>query len=145
MTTPIVDMMDALATLWTGLTPPDRTSVTYHHLDQAEPQTEWVVLDRGFRFDLPQRSVPAAAAADRTKTLVEWVVAVTFHVARRGRGFLAYAKAVANETAQLAFAAESKTSWPTGISEVFIEALETQDEPEGAIATFTFTVLCEDS
>lgn len=144
MSTPVVDVVDALVTLWTGLTPPDRTSVTYHHLDHAEVES-WEVLDRGFRFALPVRAAPAGQSADATKTLAEWVVVAQYHVARRGRGFLAFAKAVANETSQLAVAVESKASWPAGVGNVFVEPVSPEEETEGAVVTFTFTVLTEDS
>jgi len=142
--TSVVDFMAAVEALWTGLPPPDRPEVTYHHLDQREVDS-WTVLDRGFAFGLPTRAAPAAMTADRRATLIEWVVTAQYHVARRGRGFYAFALAVANETHQLSFAVETATSWPAGISEVFVEPAQPVEEPEGAVITLTCTVLCEDT
>lgn len=140
MSTPVVDTMEAIAELWAGLTPPDRSDLTYHHLDENE-----VDLERGFRFGLPIRSTAASIAADRTKTGVEWVVAAEFHLARTGRGFFDFARAVANETSQLARAVEAVNQWPTGVQEVFVEPTDPDEQPDGAVVTFTFTILCEDS
>ena len=135
----VVDCMEAIADLWAGLVPPDRSRQPYHHVDQRETYD-----DRGFRFELPVRNVSAAIAADRSAALVEWTIGAAFVVTRRGRGFFDFSRSVANESKQLAQAVENKTAWPAKVSEVFVESLETTEEPEGAIVNFNFTVLCED-
>lgn len=145
MSTPIVNVLTQVATLLAGLTPPDRTKVTYHHLNAAEPES-WTVKDRGFMFGPPARLGPVAETGDRAAALVEWAIEVRYFIAHNGRGYFDLASAVANETSQIARAIEGVTSWPSGVSEVFVEAFAPDDtDPDGIAAAFTLTVLTEDT
>lgn len=145
MSSPVIDLMTALVTLLEGLSPPDRASVTYHHLDGVEPES-WTVRDRGFLFAPPARAGVAAETGDRATALVEWSVELRYFVARRGRGFFALASAVVDETSQLARSIEAVTSWPAGVAEVFVEPVTPDDtDPDGVVATITLTVLTEDT
>ncbi len=144
MATPVTAAMQQIVTLWTALVPPDRPDRPYHHIDKREPGS-WTVLDRGSVFKPPARTAPEAQTAARSATLVEWSVDVDYHVTRKGRGIWDFMAAVANETSQLTFAVEAAASWPAGISEVFVEASEPDEAPEGATISLQFTVLCEDT
>jgi hypothetical protein len=99
MASPVVATLSAISTAWEALTPPDRTTVTYHELD-GRSKRSGTAGDRGFWFSLPHRDEvqgEAGAAASQ----VRWSCTAELRLSQAGRTRATLADAVANESNKL--------------------------------------------
>lgn len=116
MTATVISAVDAIETLWEALTPPDRTTVSYHRVDTGTA-LEGNAGDRGFVFDPPVRNAPVAEAG-APASQVEWSIQVRIRLNRSGRDIRSLHNAVANEGNLLARAIEKEPNWPAGVLDV---------------------------
>lgn len=120
MTTPIVALMTQIADDWEAVTPPDRTTITYHECD-GNSLLAGNAGDRAFAFGLPERGDPVGERGP-DMTQVRWQIPITVRFGGSGRSLAARADAVANEINLLMRAIELRSVWPSGVLEVITGA-----------------------
>jgi hypothetical protein len=137
--------MSQISTTWEALTPPDRTTITYHELD-GRGRSAGTSGDRGFWFDLPQRSEPILEAGPAS-SLVSWELEVVLRLSQAGRTRSAMADAVANESTLLARAIEKTSSWPSNTLAVLTRGTRSErDGPDGdALIYFAINLLTSET
>lgn len=113
MTTPFNDAIDQIATDFLALTPPDRTDVTYTHLGDTLEAT-----DRGFFFE-PGNRVVVEEVAGSGVTRCQWDTTATLMLSILADGKTDLREAVTNEMNTFARAVERRSTWPSGVLEVW--------------------------
>lgn len=147
MTSPVVEVMNQIATDWIAETPPTRTTSRYHEDTRpAAKRRGNTSADRAFWWDLPMRLAPVAEDGSAA-TQVDWIIRAHLLLSAAGRGFAALADAVANESNQLLRAVEQRTAWPAGVIEVITEDTQPDRDAESGDAevVMTFRVLCSET
>lgn len=121
----ITTVWDQIETDWEGLTPPDRTGVTYHRVT-GKSVLDGTAGDRSFWFEVAPggRTISAESTAD---TRVVWRTIARILLSASGRGVEGLNEAIANEGNLLCRQVENRTSWPAGVWEVMPPRWEGQD------------------
>lgn len=128
MSSPLTGVLDQIVTTWEALTPPSRTSVTYHMVD-ARARLRGDAGDRAFHFDLPVRlSIDGEAGA--TASQVRWGVRAELRLTQAGRSLEDLFDAVANESNLLSRAVEKTSSWPANVIAVITQPTDPQREED---------------
>jgi hypothetical protein len=144
MATPVVATLSAISTAWEALTPPDRTTVTYHELD-GRARRSGVAGDRGFVFSLPRR-MEAAGHAGVAATQVWWLCSAELRLSQAGRTRATLADAVANESNLLMRSVEKTSSWPSNVNAVVTRGTEVDlDDGGDAIVVLEFDILTSET
>lgn len=112
MAHPLTSLLDEIAEDWEALTPPDRTTIRYHVLDELEPR-QGTTSDRGIVWDVPDRIVVESESAGTAQT--RWACSATLRLGSAGRSRKKLREAVIAETALLMQTIERRTSWPAGV------------------------------
>lgn len=141
MTSPLAAFYDVLESTIEALTPPDRTTVTYRHVDGHESPAG-SSSDRQFWFPEP---TSGDATAERGGAMTEYAhsISIVLKLVQDGYGIRERADRVANEAVLIARAIDkiSEQSWGAGITEVItagytVEAGRRND----LLVTFPLTV-----
>lgn len=115
---------------WLALTPPDRTSVTYHLLSDSLESMSGPTADRGIMWEVPDRVQVLSDTGDNAQ--VEWAVEAILYLRASGRSRRALRNAIAAEGALLMRAVEARTAWPVGVLAVESGDVSTEiDEESG--------------
>lgn len=126
-------------TLIEALTPPDKTTITYHNVDGIRK----FLGNRVFYFGFPSRLEPALHAGTG-QTLVAWSVSIFLRLSQAGRSHDGFVDVVANEANLITRAINTKTDWSAGI--YFVEASEAiaeEDESDGdVVIEFILRIEC---
>ena len=126
-----------VVTDWEALTPPTDVTITYHQVaDRTSALGE--SGHRSFRFGLPTRGLNVNMS-DTTET-VQWFCTATLFLSDSGLSIDALADMVANEVQLLLGTVNTRTSWPAGIIEVFVDETDDPDELESGDIEITMNL-----
>lgn len=142
MTTPVVALMQQVATLWQAATPPDRPDVPYRNVPSLDVKDGF---DRTFTWEFPVREGTRSEGGDGQTTQVEWELSARIFLTYEGRGDLAFS--VANEVNLLSRVIERETTWPQGVLTVITDRVDNIEQlpSEDVLITFVFRVLSEET
>lgn len=148
MTTPLNDALDSIATIFAALTPPSRTSITYHRISHAgEIEAPGFDADRGFWFDVLGRTT--IEERNNQVGLTDWEVGVFCLLLQspEADGREASQESQANELNLLARALERATVWPAGVLEVETTAtgIEVDDDSRATVLSIGLTITTEET
>lgn len=96
MTSTAVEVMNTVSAAWVAATPPTRTTVSYHELDEREID-QVTTADRGFMWRPTNRESPVAIMPDGTASVVEYVLTADLFIMHSGYGRAGYVDALTNE------------------------------------------------
>lgn len=148
MTTPLNDAFDSIATIFAALTPPSRTSITYHRLSQSgEVEAPGFDADRGFWFEVSGRQT--VEERNNQVGLTDWTATIfcLLFQSPEADGREASQESQANELNLLARALERATVWPSGVLEVETTAsnIEVDDEQRITLLSIGLTITTEET
>lgn len=145
MASPLTTVAAALETEWEALVPPDRTAVTYRHVEGPD-RHEGSSGDRVFWFDPPRVSTPVAERG-AAATEYEHVFDARIRLILEGQTRRALFNRIANEGALLVRAVDKKaeTTWGAGILNVITEGTTFERENDDGILTIAIRAYTEEA
>lgn len=142
--TPVIEVMRQIARLWEGLSSSEGNSrLRIKHYNEKE-SLSMAVMNRAFRFGLPERLGPRGISYNRSMSTVEWEFEVQYWLSGSGHGYFSMVEAVVSDINLLAERIDLAEQWPPGVLQVDLLHVGPEETDEGVLITFRFRVLTDD-